>query len=171
MKASIIASGASLKGFDLNSIEGYKLVLNHVYKYVDEYDGIVCFDSPNIVKIPQELEHKTHTLAEHNFGIGYELGTPHGFERREGWVVQINATLFMAINIALLEGYKEIDVYGADMALTDGFVHFYDEKKADPKMIAHYERRFKKNKKEWELLSKSLLSDEKVAFVDVRNNP
>lgn len=169
MRTSIIASGASLKGFDLNSIEGHKIGINHIFKYVD-CDEIVCFDNPSIIGIPKELEHKVHTLKEHNFGTGYECGSPHGFDRRERYVVQINATLFMAINVALHKGFKQIDVYGADMALTDGYIHFFDEKKADEKLIQHYERRFKKNKLEWDLISPSLLADETVAFIDVRKN-
>lgn len=169
LRASVIASGASLKGFDLETIGGYRIGINHVYKYVD-CDAIVCYDSPEIIGIPKELEHKTHTLIGYNFGTMYDNGSPHGFDRRDGYVVQINASLFMAINVAIHKGFKDIDVYGADMALTDGYIHFYDDKKADERLTKHYERRFKKNKLEWEMLEKKLLADESVTFIDVRKS-
>ena len=162
-KISIIATGYSLKDYDLNSIEGFKISVNYAYKYVD-CDIIVAYDDP---KLPHMMfpEDKIHTLKEHNIGVGYEVGSAHGLDRRPGYVTMFNSSLFMAINIALNMGCKDIDVYGADMALTDGYVHFYDDEPANEKLVKHYERRFKKNRLEWEILKKQVKSYEKVTFI------
>ena len=162
-KISIIATGCSLRDYDLSSIEGYKMSINYAYKYVD-CDIIVCYDDPKLghMLFPEEM---THTLKEHEYGVGYEVGSAHGLDRRPGYVTMFNSSLFMAINIALNMGCKEIDVYGADMELTDGYVHFYDDEPASDKHVKHYERRFKKNKLEWDILKKQIKSYEKVNFI------
>jgi adenylosuccinate synthase len=163
VKISIIATGVSLKDFDLSSIEGYKISVNYAYKYVD-CDIIVCYDDPKLghMLFPEEM---THTLKEHNYGTGYEVGSAHGFDRRPGYVTMFNSSLFMAMNIAINMGATEIDVYGADMELTDGYAHFYDDEPATEKLVAHYNRRFKKNMKEWGILKKQLRSYEKINFI------
>jgi len=45
MKTSIIATGASLKDYDLTQIKGHKIAINYAYKYVD-YDMLVALDDP-----------------------------------------------------------------------------------------------------------------------------
>lgn len=163
-KTSIICTGASLKGFDLSSIEGHKIVVNYAYKYID-YDMLVAYDDPKHEKLNFPVE-KLHTLENYNIGTGYKEGYPKKLDRREGHVMQLNSSLFMAINIAFNAGFNYIDVYGADMKLIDGYVHFYDTEPADEKLVKHYERRFKKNLIELDWIRRSMKSYETLNFVN-----
>ena len=65
-----------------------------------------------------------------------------GIDRREGYVTGYNNYLFPAINLALNWGYKEIDIYGADMCLIDGYSHFYSTEVADARARKVYNRVF-----------------------------
>lgn len=145
---------------DLNSIPGHKIAVNFAYKYCD-YDEMVCFDDPRMHGFPEDC----HTLAEHGVGTGYELGSPHGIDRAQGKVIQINSSMIMAINVAIHLGFKDIWVWGCDMELKGGYVHFYDDDRANDKLVKHYNRRFRKNEKELDIVKKSLRSDEKLYFM------
>lgn len=160
MRTNIICTGNSLRGMDLNSIPGHKIAVNFAYKYCD-YDEMVCFDNPKHHGFPEDC----HTLVEYGVGTGYELGSPHGIDRDPEKVIQINSSMIMAVNVAIHLGFKDIWVWGCDMEMVDGYVHFYDTERADEKIRKHYDRRFKKNTLELDIVKKSLRSDEKLYFI------
>jgi hypothetical protein len=159
--ANIICTGASLKGFDLNSIEGYKIAVNYAYKYLDNYDMLVAWDK---MAWPEE---RLHTLAEHNLGTGYKIGYHGQLDRRPMHVMDFASSLMMAINIAFANGFKHVKVYGADMCFTNGLVHFYDDKPPLPRVKLNYERRFGKDAEYLKKIIPSLMPYEILEFVTV----
>jgi hypothetical protein len=161
MTTNIICTGNSLRGMDLNEIQGHKIAVNFAHEYCD-YDEFVCYDDPRPHGFPVD---KAHTQIEFGVGIGYHTGSPHGIDRRRDHLIQINSSLIIAINVAIHLGFKTIYVWGADNEITDGYTHFYDEERASEELIKHYNRRFKKNLLELGIVKKSLRADEKVIFM------
>jgi len=121
MKTSIIALGNSLRGFNFDTIQGHRIVLNNGYKHI-KYDLNVWHDKP-----PSELFEVGHNLETlYSWGGEWkQKGRP--LNREENNIVSsCNSSLVLAINIALKLGYKEIDIYGADGYCGEYF-HFYDK--------------------------------------------
>ena len=76
--------------------------------------------------------------------------------------------MFCGINVALKLGYTKINVYGADMALTNDYVHFYSEEKIrDKKLITHYLRSFDRHKKTKDTFLRQLVSPMEINFVSL----
>lgn len=166
MKTSIIATGASLKGFDFDKIKGHKIAINYAYKYVD-YDFYVAMDNPHRHNFDGERLH-THEMWVKKYNLnatGYRKTGFKGIEREQGCVGAINGTLFSAINIALNMGFKEIDIYGADMRLINGFVHFYSEEPCTPNLVNQYKRIFMRHQSHKKLIESQLLPDEKLNWI------
>jgi len=151
MKTSIIATGYSLKGKDLNKIEGHKIAVNYAFRYVD-YDLLCAFDDPIVHGFPVDEKLHTNYIWVDKYNLNCNGWSRQ--QRRDCLVFQDNneifgrsGSLFCAINVAMKLGFTEIDVYGADMELTDGYCHFYDEEPVKDKMkIRHYLSSFERHK-------------------------
>lgn len=152
MELNIIATGASLKGKDLTKIPRPIMAINFAFKYVD-YDYLAAFDDPIQHGFP--VDDRLHTnyiwIHKHNLNC-------HGWNRtmrkdallfdKTRHIFGRSGSLFCGINVAIKLGYKKINVYGADMALTDDYCHFYDEEiVTDRKIKEHYERSFERHQK------------------------
>lgn len=169
MKTSIICTGASLKGFDFSKIKGHKIAINYAYKYVD-YDFYVAMDNPHRHHFDGERLH-THEMWVKKYNLnatGYIKTGFKGIDRTVGNVGACTSSLFSAINIALNMGFKEIDIYGADMRLTDGYVHFYADKPCDIKLVKQYQRIFMRHQSHKALFESQLLPDEKLNWIDYK---
>lgn len=132
MRCNIICTGDSLRGYDFDKIQGYRIGVNFAYMYL-EVDETVIFDDPrnftkNIVN-PQYLK---------PFGGQW---TPEGraLNLKPGYVSNVNVSLFMAINIAIHRGFTDLHIYGADNRV-DKCLHFYDNQEISE------QRRLKENK-------------------------
>jgi hypothetical protein len=77
-----------------------------------------------------------------------------------------SGSLFCAINVAFKLGFKEIHIYGADMALSeDNFCHFYDEEPVPlGKLYNRYQLMFKKHKKTKLDFMRQLAKDEQIIW-------
>ena len=152
MELNIIATGASLKGKDLTKIPRPIMAINYAFKYVD-YDYLAAFDDPIRHGFP--VDDRLHT--NYDWVHKYKLDCPGWNRKRRSHVLINNASdeifgrsgsLFCGINVAIKLGYKKINVYGADMQLTDGYCHFYDETPVTDKHLKeHYERSFQRHEK------------------------
>ena len=170
MVLNIVATGASLKGFDLSQIPKPIMAINYAFKYVD-YDYLAAFDNPVKYKFP--IDERLHT--NYDWVNRYKLNC-NGWSRkhrREGIVLQDNreifgrsGSLFCGINVAFKLGYKQLVVYGADMALTDGYCHFYDDERVtDRGLINHYNRSFERHKNTKELILRQIeRTDKSIIF-------
>lgn len=169
---NIIATGASLKGKDLTRIEGKIMAVNYAFKYVD-YDYLAAFDDP--IKYGFPVDDRLHT--NYDWIRKYNLNC-NGWSRKHrkrGLVLENNreifgrsGSLFCGINVAFKLGYNKINVYGADMALTDGYCHFYDEKKVDDqRLINHYERSFKRHKETKRLFLSQIVGNMEINFLSL----
>ena len=79
-----------------------------------------------------------------------------------------SGSLFCGINVAFKLGYTKINIYGADMELTDGFCHFYDETPVASKHLKeHYERSFKRHRLTVEKFLSQLTDDQEINFVSL----
>jgi len=167
MKTSIIATGASLKGFDFNKIKGHKIAVNYAFKYLD-YDMLVALDDPKRHGFIQpNLYTNQLWVTKHNLdAVGFKKTGFKGIDRNEGCVGACNGSLFAAINLALNMGFKEIDIYGADMALTDGYSHFYSETPCTSKQANTYKRVFNRHRSHKALFESQLLADEKLNWIN-----
>jgi len=155
MKITIIALGDSLRGFDFDTIQGHRIVLNNGYKYV-AHDINVWYDKP-----PKEaISNKLETLKAYG-GKWESKGRPLNREANN-IVSSCNSSLVFAINIALKLGYKEIDVYGAD-GYCGEYLHFYDDQPTSEQGL--YNRQFRVITKMLDSLV--YLPDEKVNFISV----
>jgi len=137
MKCNIIGSGNSLRNFDVNSLEGYNICLNHTYKHVDRVDMTVFFD--NI----EEFKSAPNPQYLKIFG-GQWVNRDGRLNLKEGMVANLNATFLMALNIAIQKGFTEIHCYGMDNRLTGEHVHWYSDYKHSPedrmKYAGHFNR-------------------------------
>jgi len=166
MKTNIIASGYSLKDFDFDSLEGHTIVINHVWRYC-KHDFIVGLDNPLKSDWGKGIDlTKVHTNEAHKIPecVGYKK-YGKGLNRNQGYVSsEYHGSLFAAINIALNMGFKELHIYGADGKLTDGYMHFFDEKPLPP-VEAHRKRDMLiKFNRYVEAIKKQLLYDEQLIF-------
>jgi hypothetical protein len=157
-----------LKGVDLSKIEGHITAVNYACKYV-EYDLLMAFDDP--VKYDFPIDERLHTNIEyvkkHNLNCNGWVRKRHksamGLIRKPPYIFGYSGSLFCAINVLLHLGFKEIDVYGADMCLVDDYCHFYDtEPVTDRVTLAHYNRSFKRHKQTKDLIMSQLLEDEVI---------
>jgi hypothetical protein len=165
MKTSIIATGASLKGFDFTRIQGHIIAVNYAFKYVD-YDMLVAIDNPKKYGFKVDERLYTHECWRKVLGDScnyFKKKGCKGIDRREGYVTGYNNSLFAAINLALNMGFTEIEIYGADMCLTDGYSHFYSTEVVTAKERKVYDRVFHRcrsfkqsfeiQKEEWESIT------------------
>ena len=167
MKTSIIATGASLKGFDFSKIKGHKIAINNAYKYID-YDILVALDDP---KKHNFIDDRLHTnkvwVDKYKLNCkGWERWNTKGINR-DGKLTAFNGSLFAAINVSLNLGFKEIDIYGADMALTNGYVHFYSEELCNEKLKRHYNNTFKKHREWKKVFMNDLKKDEIINWIRI----
>ena len=134
-----------------------------------------AFDNPVYHGFP--VDERLHTNKR--WIINHKLQNCHGWDRKHGCkglvrtvgnrIYAGSGSLFCTINVAFKLGIKELDVYGADMELTDGFSHFYSTKPVeDQALIRHYNNSFERHKTAKALFMKSLLPDEKINWIDVR---
>ena len=171
MKTSIIATGASLKDFPLYTIKGHKIAVNYAYKYVD-YDFYVAMDNPVRHQFPDKKLH-THEMWVKKYNLSatpWDKSPTKGINR-EGKLTAYNSSLFAAINIALNLGFKEIDVYGADMCLTNDYVHFYSEVPCETRLKKQYEKVFQRHKLYKESFMLQLKEDEKINWINQPKAP
>ena len=162
MKTSIICTGSSLKGFDLNSIEGHKIVVNQAYKYVDHYDILVALDNPSKFLWPTD---KLHTQSIWNIGKGYQKVQKQTLIRDLGYFGSNGYSVFSAIEIALQHNYKHINIFGAEMKLIDGYCHFYDKEPLEESMKDKYLFEFNHQRQIKDKLMKDLLPGERIKWV------
>jgi len=152
VELNIIATGASLKGKDLTKIPSPIMAINFAFKYVD-YDYLAAFDDP--IQHGFTVDDRLHT--NYDWVHKYKLDC-HGWNRKDRsqhlrldetrHIFGRSGSLFCGINVAIKLGYKKINVYGADMALTNGYCHFYDETPVASKHLKeHYERSFDRHNK------------------------
>lgn len=166
MKTSIIATGRSLKDFDFRSIKGHKIAVNNAYKYV-KYDMLVALDDPKKYGFLQPNLYTTDYWSnKYKFGTGVKKTNFKGIDRTEGCIGACNGSLFAAINIALNMGFKTIDIYGADMALTDGYVHFYSEEPCEHRLVTQYQKIFSRHRLHKALFESQLLEDERLNWIN-----
>ena len=151
----IIGAGNSLRGVDLNKIEGKIMVLNHVWKYIDHYDYLVCWDS--IKKINPLIDGRLETRGNNN-KIGGKWTVSNSKKlicKTPGEIPNRASTIIMAINIAIQKGYKDIELLGIDNGIdSSGFVHFYDKEPID---VARYEKKVLPRFRKWLVKLKSEL--------------
>ena len=166
MKTSIIATGASLKGFDFRQIKGHKIAINYAFKYV-KYDMLVALDDPKRHGFLQPNLYTTdHWVKKYGQGTAFKKTGFKGIERTEGCVGACNGSLFAGINLALNMGFKTIDIYGADMALTDGYSHFYSEEPCTINQANTYKRVFRRHRSHKALFESQLLEDERLNWIN-----
>lgn len=166
MKTSIIATGRSLKDFDFKSIKGHKIAINYAYKYV-KYDMLVALDDPKKYGFLQPNLYTTnHWVKKYGHGTAFRKSSFKGIDRNEGFVGACNGSLFAAINLALNMGFKTIDIYGADMALIDGYSHFYSEERCSDKLANDYKRIFARHRSHKALFESQLLEDERLNWIN-----
>jgi len=167
MKASIIGTGDSLRGYDLDSIEGYRIGLNFTYRYT-ELDAIALYDDPR-TWFKDAPEEKVHTLRVYG-GKWENIGSRFQFE--EWKVANINFSLIFAMNLAIHWGYKEIDVYGCDNYV-DEYLHFYDTEKIIPSERNRYNVNFPRIERLLEYMKQDI-EDYDITFynskIEVFNN-
>jgi len=167
MKTSIVATGASLKGFDFSKIKGHKIAINYAYKYID-YDILVALDDPKKLDFINDRLHTNKVWVDkYNLNCkGWERWNTKGINR-DGKLTAFNGSLFAAINVALNLGFKEIDIYGADMTLTNGYVHFYDKELCNEKFKRHYNNTFKKHREWKKVFMNDLKKDEIINWIRI----
>lgn len=166
MKTNIVASGYSLKGFDFDSLEGHTIVINHVWRYC-KHDFIVGLDNPLKTDwgVGVDLT-KVHTNEAHRIEecVNYKK-QGRGLNRNEGFVsAEYHGSLFAAINIALNMGFKELHIYGADGKLTDGYMHFFDDKPLPPHIAQKKTDMLVRFNRYIEAIKKQLFGDERMIF-------
>jgi len=169
MKTSIIATGRSLKDFDFSTIEGHKIVVNYASDYVEGYDIAVAIDNPKRHKFKIDERLYTHECWKPELGDRCNYFKKKGYkgiDRREGFVTGYNNSLFAAINLALNWGYTEIDVYGADMCLIDGYSHFYSTEVANAKDRSTYNRVFHRCRTFKQSFMIQLEDDEQINWIN-----
>ena len=166
MKTSIIATGASLKDYDLTQIKGHKIAINYAYKYID-YDMLVALDDPKRFGFLQPNLYTTqHWVKKYGHGTGFKKSSFKGIDREVGFVGACNGSLFAAINLALNMGFKTIDIYGADMALTNQYSHFYSTEPCTSHQANTYKRVFRRHRSHKELFMSQLLEDETINWIN-----
>ncbi len=135
-----------------------------------DYDFYVALDNPKRHGFPPDRLHTNITWLKH-FGLkgdvtGYKKTSFKGIDREQGNIGACNGSLFAAINIALNMGFKEIDIYGADMRLTNGYCHFYSESPCEPRIAKHYEKAFFRHQSHKKLFMSQLRRDEKINWIN-----
>lgn len=172
MELSIVATGASLKGFDLSTIPKPIMAINYAFKYVD-YDYLAAFDNPIEHGFP--VDDRLHT--NYDWVHKYKLKC-RGWSRKQRRQTLVlddsrevfgrSGSLFCGINVAFKLGYKKLNIYGADMKLTNGFCHFYDETPVQSKHLKqHYERSFVRHLKTKHLILTQMVDDMEINFIFV----
>lgn len=158
MICSIIGGGLSVK--NAQGFIGYRIGVNHTYKYID----VDC-----TCGMDKEIgEDKTipnlHNLSHHKNSNALKSWIVEGFNfnREPNKVLQFNNSTVFAINVAIQLGYKTIYVLGADNRLTYPS-HFYKHRTLTPQDKEFYELMFKSIDKR---LSQLTLKDERLIFVD-----
>lgn len=171
-KASIICTGYSLKGFDFDKIQGTRIAVNYAYKYFD-YDLLMAFDDP--IKYGFPVDERLHTnliwkkkYKLENCNVWDRIKSIKGIGRSGIQIFGGSGSLFCGIDVALRLGYNHLDVYGADMKLTDGYCHFYDEQpETDKARIDHYNASFGRHQATKAIFMSQLQPHEKINWIDV----
>jgi hypothetical protein len=169
MKTTIICTGNSLRGVDLKSINGHITAVNYAFKYVD-YDLLMAFDDP--VKFGFPVDERLHTnqvyVDRDNLECnGWVRGRNPGIVREGKEIFGKSGSLFCGINVLLKLGFKDIDIYGADMRFVDNYCHFYDEQEVLQGMRKHYWASFEKHKNTKILFEEQLKPDEKLTWIEL----
>lgn len=166
MKTSIIATGASLKNYDFSKIKGHKIAINYAYKYID-YDMLVALDDPKRFGFLQPKLYTTNYWGKkYGHDLTFKKTKFKGIDRNPGCVGACNGSLFAAINLALNMGFKTIDIYGADMAITNCYLHFYSTNPCTTNEANTYKRIFRRHRSHKELFMSQLLPDEKLNWIN-----
>jgi len=169
MKTSIIATGYSLKGVDLNKIEGHKIAVNYAFKYFD-YDLLCAFDDP--IKYGFPVDERLHTnilyVDKHKLDCSgwYRGKSPIMVKDDTRQIFGRSGSLFCAINVAFKLGFKELHIYGADMELSeDNYCHFYD-KEPIPRgaLLNRYVLQFKRHRNTKKDFMRQLERDEQIIW-------
>ena len=172
MELSIVATGASLKGKDLTKIPKPIMAINYAFKYVD-YDYLAAFDNPIQHGFP--VDDRLHTNYDWTLKYGLRCNGWSRKHRSHGLVLENNreifgrsGSLFCGINVAFKLGYTKLNIYGADMELTNGFCHFYDKTPVASKHLKeHYERSFVRHQKTRDLFLSQLVDEQEINFVSL----
>lgn len=165
MKASIIGGGNSLRGFDLEQIDGFRIAINKAANYID-YDIVVAIDHPDILKKHGIPFDNLHTQTKYGVGRGWTLTGTRQIVRHPERIGNFNGSLFAAINIALNLGFNEIEVYGADGKIgDDGLIHFYDNEPAPPELLTHYKDAFQRFNGFKNAINSQLLKTETIKWI------
>lgn len=154
MKCDIIAGGNSLRGFDFDSLDNFRIVLNNCYKYID-YDLNVWYDRP------PELNSKIETITMWG---GRWLPIGRDIQRDFETVSNCNSSLILAVNIAINLGYTEVNIYGADFHAED-YLHWYDSYPTSNDILKRQNHYFRNIKNMWNNLT--FLDHEKINFIRI----
>jgi len=133
MRCTIVATGNSLRGFDFGRIKDYTIAVNDAYKYCN-YDICVSFDKKKALEFKGNKE-KLHTLARNSRKIPFDttkinsneylVSDNYELSFNYPYVGAFRSTLLFGINIAILKGFTDIHILGADNKLSD-YRYFYD---------------------------------------------
>jgi hypothetical protein len=167
MKTSIICTGRSLYGFDFNSIDTHIIAVNKAHQYLENYDMLVALDNPFKFGFPTE---KLHTQIHWGVGTPYSRIWETKLVRDKGFIGSNGYSVFTAIEIALQHGFKEIDIYGAEMMLLGGYCHFYDDEPLTDDLKHIYNREFTRQRLIKALFMEQLLDDEVVNWIEDPKN-
>lgn len=135
-RCNIIATGNSLRGYDIDSIPGFKIGINHAYKFT-KVDTTCVLDDPDVYFMGCPDLQTTKEM-----GGEWEVRDSKGqmvFE--EGVVGKLNFTILFAVNVAINLGYDDIHIYGCDNKLSE-FNHFYDKRKPNENTAKRYVENF-----------------------------
>ena len=157
MICTIIGGGPGVNKID--SFLGFKIGLNYAYKYKD-VDITVMYDNPNNIKNlnPPNL----HTLKHWKGDVLYN-NQHRGINYTEGHVGTCNASVIMAVNVAIHLGYTTIYLVGCENRV-DKFHHFYDKGTIEGVELKRVLKSYDTTKKMWDEVE--LERGERLIFVD-----
>jgi hypothetical protein len=131
------------------------MVLNHVWKYIDDYDYLVFWDSYKKINPPLDSRLEGRGTNKKIGGKWTVSSSKKLMCKTPGEIPNRASTIIMAINIAIQKGYKDIELLGIDNGIdSSGFVHFYDKEPID---VARYEKKVLPRFRKWLVSLKSQL--------------
>jgi len=157
MKCTIIAGGEGVSKID--NFIGYKVGVNYTYQYID-VDCTVMYDDPS--RLADLNPPNLHTLIHWKGDYLYN-NIGRGINYTPGHVGTCNASVIMAVNVAIHLGYTEIYMVGCENRV-DFKHHFYDTEPITEQARKRQEHIFKNFKKMWDEVT--LERGERLIFVD-----
>jgi len=157
MICTIIGGGEGVNKVD--SFIGFKIGLNYSYKYHDT-DINVMYDNP--ARLSDLNPPNLHTLKHWEGDVLYNnVGRQINYNKGE--VGCFNASVIMAVNVAIHLGYTEIYLVGCENRINEK-THFYTKSKASTKELDKYNKAFEIIAKMWDEVEPQ--KGERLIFVD-----